>query len=267
MSKLLKFSLFYRINFLILLHIFVIVMILSCGKKDNATPIELKCRLSIISGKFSDSKIKFNYNNLRQLISYSSPMEPIFSTFKYDLKGNVIEVIYYSDTTINLQKPYTVFKPNYDSNNMLSGYSTDWKNNSNANGIEYVSVIMDEKKQVIGLKYPTYMFNLVYDSRGNVIKTYGSSLQNPQAIPKIYWEYEYDNMRNKYQNLPWIFQFLHTENKGFGANNCISEKFVDGNSVRENSLLKIAYNGNDYPLGLFFSDSKDLIINYEYKCD
>ena len=249
------------------LYFLIVIFLLSCRKGTDIAPNQPKCRLSKISGILSVANIEFKYSSQNQLVSYSSPQEQTFATFKYNSKGNVSDVIWYSDTIQNLQKSYIVYKLSYDSNNNLTEFSTDWKNNPNANGIEYTSVIMNEKKQVISLKYATYIENFVYDSRGNVIKTYSSSIKNPQAIPKIYIEYGYDNMRNKFQNLPWFFQFRFTDDKGFGENNFISEKFVDGTTFTENNLSKIAYNENGYPSGLLWVDGKSLFVNYEYNCD
>ena len=248
-------------------YFFIVIFLLSCGKGTDIAPNQPKCRLSKISGIQSVANIEFKYNSQKQLVSYSSPQQQTFATFKYNSKGNVSDVIVYSDTTQNLQKPYTVYKLSYDSNNNLTEFSTDWKNNSNANGIEYTSVIMDEKKQVTSLKHATYIENFVYDSRGNIIKSYGLSIKNAQSIPKVYTEYGYDNMRNKFQNLPWFAQFLFTDDKGFGENNAISEKFIDGATITENTFLKTVYNEKSYPSGILYFDTKNLLVSYEYDCD
>ena len=245
----------------IFFYFFIIAFLLSCGKGTDIIPTQPKCRLSKIKLLPDGSITEFTYNSQGQLISYKNTNTYVFSTFDYDSKGNVVKVLAYNDTFANPSKLYFEYGGKYDSNGNLLEISAEPKGFLSGTGITYALVIFNNQSQVTKLNYINGSENFEYDSKGNMTKKYSST------NPLYYIQYEYDNNKNPYSDLPWLIKYLYTGYEGFGINNVINVRTVDANSSPYDFSSKYEVNTDGYPTKRIFLKNSVNSIEYEYKCE
>ena len=248
------------------LYFFIVIFLLSCGKGTDITPTQPKCRLSkikIIPNGSTDSwAIDFSYNSQGQLITYKNAYAYIFTTFEYDLKGNLIKAFEHYDDYANPQKLFAEYGCKYDNNGNLLEISTETKGYlSTIGGILYFPVTVNSQKQVTSIKFASNSQIFEYDSKGNMIKTYDS------RTPMNYSQYEFDDKKNPYQDLPWLFKYLY---RGiffdFGVNNGIIYRQVEPNRVPSDIVFKYEYNADGFPISSMGTGQFNT-LQFEYKCE
>ena len=245
----------------IFFYLFIITFLLSCGKGKDIIPTQPKCRLSKIKLIPDGQTIEFAYNSQGQLITYKNNYAYIFSTFEYDSKGNMVTVLEYNDEYANPKSITTEYGCKYDDKGNLLEISTELKGLFSGM-VLYSPVTINSQKQVTSIKNgdgSTLIFE--YDSKGNMIKTY------IDRTPMNYVQYEFDDKKNPYQDLPWLFKYLY---RGiffdFGVNNGIVYRQVEPNRVPLEIVFKYEYNADGFPISSTGTRQTNN-FQFEYKCE
>jgi YD repeat-containing protein len=242
-------------------YILILVILVSCNKGNDITPTQPKCRLSRVKLLPDGRNIDFTYNSQGQLISYKNAYAYIFSTFEYDSKGNMVKLLEYNDEYANSKSLITEYGCKYDDKSNLLEISTESK--GLFSGIVlYSPVTVNSQKQVTSIKNgdgSKLIFE--YDSKGNMIKTY------IDRTPMNYLQYEFDDKKNPYQDLPWLFKYLY---RGiffeFGVNNGTIYRQIGPNTAPSEIIFKYEYNTDGFPISSVGTRQFNN-FQYEYKCE